>query len=215
MNKNLLKKVIFVALWAFTLFMIASPVFATMPQDPESLVCYSVPEQDNATIYLLARTSLIVFIYFLFLVFMSFKISKKSIKQSTSKENKEKQELAQNKDQKIIKTFRTISFIIWLILTWCLITFYYYDINNFKYSGGLAVQYACYALLIVPMIWIIKLIITRKVTKTDILCLCLSALALITLPLKTYAYSSPIPFINFIMHFFKNTIEYIAWLIKI
>ena len=138
MNKKLLKKVIFVAILAFTLFMIASPVFAEMPDIPENVLSSDCQGSDptlTPTGYLLviSATTLLLLVPFFVLEEISIK-NQKHIKETTDEESIKKA----NKFQVTLNIWSTIFLTLWLAFGFYIITatdYYddYYEIISFPY----------------------------------------------------------------------------------
>lgn len=131
MNKKLLKKVIFVALLAFTLFMIASPVFADMPDIPENVLSSDCEGSDPTltsthNLLIIIAISVLLLVPFFVLEGISIK-NQKHIDETTDEESIKKA----NKFQVTLSIWSTIFLILWLLFGFYILLAadYYYTLS--------------------------------------------------------------------------------------
>lgn len=209
-TKNFRKKFLFIALIFLAIVFMAAPVFAELPEIPENTVWHDGPN-DNITVYIFAITSLVSYITFLILVLISFIKTKRSKEtQNVKNKNKEKEETNQIKKKINLNLVKTIFFAIWLLLTWIFILYAFDHSSSFSGEALEAASLGYWAIIIVSIVWIIKLIATKKVTKTDIGSLISIALALLIIPPEAHEYCIK----NFLLFLYLKevVIDYIIWL---
>ena len=184
MNKKLLKKVIFVAIIAFTLFMIASPVFADMPDIPTNIPSAdwhpSVPTL-TPTGYLLAisATTILLLVPFFVLEEISIK-NQKHIKETTDEDSIKKTK----KYQRTLSIWSTIFLSLWLAFGFYIITaadcyYDYYEIIHFPYP-----IFAFFVITALILLYLIVNLIRSKNSRVPIIFQILLLLEIIGIYLK-------------------------------